>query len=229
MSHKAIVFDLDGTLVDTLPDLSAAVSQLLAERGVAAPDAGIVRQMVGDGARKLVERALTWAVGSIDAASLGVAHQRFLAIYEAAPCQSSRVFANVETTLDRLEAAGLALGVCTNKPQAPTDTILTELGLARRFQSVVGGDAVARRKPHPDHLMAVLEALHVRSNQAVMVGDSRNDLEAARACRVKCVLVDFGYSAEPVEGLGADSVISDFAELGQALDRLADDRGGTPG
>lgn len=216
MTLSAVVFDLDGTLVDTLPDLHAAVGRLLAERGMAVPSAAAVRRMIGDGARKLVERALGEGDG-IGTAELDLAHERFLAIYNAAPCRDSRVFANAETALDALAAQGLALGICTNKPQRPTDSLLEALGLHWRFGAVVGGDVVARRKPHPDHLRTVLAQLGATPMATVMVGDSRNDLLAARSCGMRCILVDFGYSAEPVEALGADCVISDFAELRPAL------------
>ena len=217
MTLSAVVFDLDGTLVDTLPDLHAAVGILLAERGLAVPSAAEVRRMIGDGARKLVERSLDWSAGAVGETELEAAHERFLAIYNAAPCRDSRVFANAEAALDQLAAQGLALGVCTNKPQRPTDAILGALGLQSRFRAVVGGDAVARRKPHPDHLHTVLARIGVTPARAVMVGDSRNDLMAARGCGMRCILVDFGYSAEPVETLGADRVIGDFAELARTL------------
>jgi phosphoglycolate phosphatase len=222
MTLRAVVFDLDGTLVDTLPDLHAAVASLLDERGLAVPSAAEVRRMIGDGARKLVERSLEWSAGAVDDADLEAAHERFLAIYNAAPCRESRVFANAEAALDQLRAADVALGVCTNKPQRPTDAILEALGLRQRFRAVIGGDAVARRKPHPDHLEAVLARLEAVPATTVMVGDSRNDLAAARGCGMRCILVDFGYSAEPVGTLGADGIIGDFADLAGALARLAD-------
>jgi phosphoglycolate phosphatase len=222
MTLRAVVFDLDGTLVDTLPDLHAAVASLLDERGLEVPSAAEVRRMIGDGARKLVERSLEWSVGAIGEADLEAAHERFLAIYNAAPCRESRVFANTEAALDQLRAADVALGVCTNKPQRPTDAILKALGLRQRFRAVIGGDAVARRKPHPDHLEAVLGRLEAVPATTVMVGDSRNDLMAARGCGMRCILVDFGYSAEPVETLGADRVIGDFADLAGALASLGD-------
>ena len=220
MTSKAGVFDLDGTLVDTLPDLHTAVSGLLAEAGLAAPSAPEVRRMIGDGARKLVERSLTWSRGAPSEAELEDAHRRFLEIYNAAPCVESRLFANVEAMLDRLAADATPLGVCTNKPQRPTELILSELGIMPRFAAVVGGDAVERRKPHPDHLRLVLERMGAVPDHTIMVGDSKNDLAAARGCGLACILVDFGYSAEPVASLGADRVISDFAELEAALEAL---------
>ncbi len=221
MTSTAVVFDLDGTLVDTLPDLHRAVAQLLSEDGLGVPSAAEVRRMIGDGARKLVERSLLWSRGEISEAELEAAHERFLAIYNAAPCVQSRLFANVELALDRLAAEGMPLGVCTNKPQRPTDRILTGLGIMPRFAAVIGGDAVERRKPHPDHLRRVLDRIGADPARTVMVGDSKNDLAAARGCGLACILVDFGYSAEPVETLGADRIISDFAELDEALAALA--------
>ncbi len=220
MAAKSVIFDLDGTLVDTLPDLHAAVARLLSEDQLAVPSAAEVRRMIGDGARKLVERSLAWSRGAVSEEELEAAHRRFLEIYNAAPCVESRLFANAAAALDKLAAAGTRLGVCTNKPQRPTELILTELGLMPRFSAVVGGDAVVRRKPHPDHLRLVLERMGATAESTVMVGDSKNDLDAARGCGLACILVDFGYSAEPARSLGADRIISDFAELDSALDSL---------
>lgn len=220
MTLKAVLFDLDGTLVDTLPDLSAAIAALMLEQGLEPPSAETVRKMIGDGARVLVERALSWGKGGVTEAELALAHARFLEIYNAAPCAASKVYPNVVPALERLRGAGARLGVCTNKPQAPADVILAELGLAPWFEAVVGGDAIARRKPHADHPRQVLTMLDASPDAAILVGDSHNDLASARACGMKCILVDFGYTAIPAAELGADAVISDFAALGQTIERL---------
>ncbi|HRY26615.1 MAG: phosphoglycolate phosphatase [Geminicoccaceae bacterium] len=217
MSLSAVVFDLDGTLVDTLPDLHAAVRALLGESGLDTPAAAEVRTMIGDGARRLVERALAWAKAPVDEAGLDTAYRRFLEIYGAAPCEASGLYAHVETTLGALAAQGLQLGVCTNKPQAPSEAILETLGVSRFFAAVVGGDAVPRRKPDPAHLLDVLDRLGAKPAAAVMVGDSHNDVAAARAAGVRCILVDYGYTAVPARDLGADRVIGGFAELEAAL------------
>lgn len=217
MSLPAVVLDLDGTLVDTLPDLHDAVRALLAEAGRDAPAAAEVRTMIGDGARRLVERALARAGAPVDDAALEVAYRRFLELYGAAPCRASRLYPGVEEALRALAARGVRLGVCTNKPQAPTEAILRTLGVADLFKAVVGGDAVPRRKPDPAHLQAVLDLLSATPATAVMVGDSRNDLAPARALGMPCVLVDYGYTAIPATELGADRVIGGFAELEAAL------------
>ena len=217
MATKAVVFDLDGTLVDTLPDLRSALAVLLEERGLAVPSAAATRAMVGDGARKLVERALLSCSARVTEAELDLAHDRFLEIYNADPCRESRCFPNGQATIEALGRLGLALAVCTNKPQQPTETILKTLGLRKHFSAVVGGDAVTRRKPHPDHLLQALQDISTAAEAAVMVGDSKNDLLAARGCGMRCILVDFGYSSEPVTTLGADWVISDLAELEAAI------------
>lgn len=220
MTVKGVVFDLDGTLVDTLPDLHSALAVLHQELGLAVPSAVATRAMIGDGARKLVERAVLGSGASLSDIELDIAHARFLEIYNAAPCRESRLFANARATLEQLARRRFALAVCTNKPQEPTETILRTLGLREHFGAVVGGDAVPRRKPHADHLCRVLQDIDTTSEAAVMVGDSENDLLAARGCGVRAILVDFGYSSEPVAKLGADRVIGDLAELEAAIATL---------
>ena len=214
MSLSAVVFDLDGTLVDTLPDLHAAVRALLGESGLDTPAAAEVRTMIGDGARRLVERALAWAKAPVDEAGLDTAYRRFLEIYGAAPCEASGLYAHVETTLGALAAQGLQLGVCTNKPQAPSEAILETLGVSRFFAAVVGGDAVPRRKPDPAQLLNLVNGLGARPENTIMVGDSETDVKTARAAGLKAtVLVSYGYSSIPVASLGADAVINDLHEL----------------
>ncbi|MEZ5863477.1 MAG: phosphoglycolate phosphatase [Geminicoccaceae bacterium] len=220
MSVAAVVFDLDGTLVDTLPDLHAAVRVLLAEAGLDAPSAPEVRAMIGDGARRLVERSLAWANAPVDAAGFDKVYERFLEIYNAAPCRESRLYAHVEPTLKALAAQGVRLAVCTNKPQAPTEAILETLGVSSLFGAAIGGDAVPKRKPDPAHLQAVLDRLAVDPAATVMVGDSHNDLAAAQGLGMPCILVDYGYTVVPARELGADRVIGDFAELEAALAEL---------
>jgi phosphoglycolate phosphatase len=217
---RAIIFDLDGTLVETAPDLHAVLVAVLAEIDAPAPTLEEVRRMVGDGARALVRRGLERAEVSFDERLLDRLFNRFLEIYTAAPCQSSHVYPDVHETLGRLAARDLRLAICTNKPQLPAEALARTLGLVPPIEAILGGDALAVRKPDPRHLEAALGRLGATAAEAVMVGDSRTDLLTARAAGVPCVLVSFGYTAVPARELGADRVIDRFGDLDAALAAL---------
>jgi phosphoglycolate phosphatase len=217
----AVVFDLDGTLVDTAPDLQAHVNAVLGELGRPGLDLQGVRLMVGDGARTLLRRGLEATGGVPDGVDLELLYRRFLERYTADPARRSTVHAGVVEVLSGLRAEALRLAVCTNKAQAPTDRLLAALGLDRFFEVIVGGDAVAAKKPDAGHLRTVLERLGVAPGRAVMVGDSAHDLAAARSLGVPCILVSFGYTPIPARALGGDLVIDRFEELPSALDHLA--------
>ena len=217
---RAVVFDLDGTLVDTAPDLHAHLNALLAELGRGPASLEAVRLMVGDGSRVLIQRTLAATGGPPNDAELDELVRRFIARYTAKPLRLSAVYPGVRGALDALAARGVRLGVCTNKPQLPTDRLLELLGMAGRFGSAIGGDALPVRKPDGGHLRAVLERLGVEPTAAVMVGDSTNDVLAARALGVPCVVVDFGYTTVPPHELGADAVIGHFDQLLPTLERL---------
>jgi phosphoglycolate phosphatase len=218
----AVVFDLDGTLADTAPDLQAHVNSVLEELGRPGLDLDEVRLLVGDGARTLLRRGLEATGGVPAGADLDLLFARFLERYTARPADNSTVHRDVVEVLEGLQARGLRLGVCTNKAQAPTDRLLAALGLDRFFEAIVGGDAVAAKKPDAGHVRAVLERLGARPARSVMVGDSEHDLRAARGLGVPCVLVSFGYTPVPARRLGADRVIDRFADLPAALASLAE-------
>ena len=224
----AVVFDLDGTLVDTAPDLRAHVNAVLGEFGRPELELEDVRRMVGDGARTLLCRGLEASGGVPPGIDLDQLYRRFLERYTADPARRSTVNDGVVPVLRALAARSMRLGVCTNKAQAPTDRLLAALGLGRIFAAVVGGDAVPAKKPDPGHLAAVLERLGAPPARAVMVGDSGHDVLAARALGVPCILVSFGYTPVPAHALGADRVIDRFADLPAALESLADAAGQRP-
>jgi phosphoglycolate phosphatase len=224
MWPRAIAFDLDGTLVDTAPDLHGVLNRVLSEHGRPAVALDDVRLMVGDGARVLIERGFAATGGWPAALDPIEATRRFVDLYSADPCRLSRPFDGVVETLEVLRARGLTLGVCTNKPQRPTELLLEALDLDRFFAAVIGGDALPVRKPDPGHLGAVLERLDVRPAEAVYVGDSANDVAAARGLAVPCVLVGHGYTTVPVAELGGDLVIEGLHELVEGLATLADSR-----
>ena len=221
-SLRAIVFDLDGTLIDSAPDIAAAVNTVLAESGRPELSLDDVRGMVGDGTRALVERAFAAAGGGRvpDGAAMAAPLARFRDIYEAGITERTTAYPGAAAALARLHGAGMRLGVCTNKPDRPARTILSALGLSRYLHAVIGGDTTPARKPDPRHLAAVLDMMEVRPEAAVMVGDGPNDVAVARALGVPVVLVSFGYSKAPVQGLGADAMIEDFARLAGALESL---------
>lgn len=213
MKRIALLFDLDGTLVDSMPDLRAALNVMLAEvrRRELTPDE--VRYMIGDGTHALVERALA-ATGTVT--DFEAAHQRFLQLYEAAPAKLSRLYPGVETTLESLRVSGACLAICTNKPQSATLGVLEAFGIAGYFDAVLGGDAVPFRKPDPRHLQAAIQRLGVATSEAVMIGDNENDYTAARAAGIPIILMRYGYLRVPPETLVPDAWLDQFADIPQA-------------
>jgi phosphoglycolate phosphatase len=216
-----VVFDLDGTLIDSAPDLRTALNSLLAPLGRRQLDLEEVTGIIGDGARVLVERALaiTGGGGAHDPAQLT---RRFLELYESRCCEETRAYAGVEAALDHLAAAGIAFGVCTNKPERVTRAILSELGLLHRFPAITGGDSLAGiRKPDPRPLLATLGQLGAGPAEAAMVGDSRNDVVAARAAGMPVVYHAGGYGRDDAPGLGVDAIIDAWPALPDAIRALS--------
>ena len=217
MQQAALVFDLDGTLVDSLPDLHAALNEMLRGLGRRELSAEEVRRMIGDGSQALVKKALR-ATG--DAVDLENAHQRFLDSYEADPTRLSRLYPEVETTLRSLVGSGARLAICTNKQQATTLAVLDVFNIAKYFEVIVGGDVVPFRKPDPRHLLAALEQLGESPNQAVMIGDNENDHAAGRAAGTAVILLRYGYLRVPPETLAPDAWLDQFVGIPAALDRI---------
>lgn len=220
-AKRAVVFDLDGTLIHSLPDLTAAINHILAAESREPVSEAELGPMVGDGAHTLVERAFAARGGLPEGRGPGgdVAPllARFLAYYEANATVLTRPFPEVVDTLARLKAHGVLLAVCTNKPTAATLEILRALELEQYFAVVVGGDDTPALKPSPAHIDAVLTRLGVAREEAVMVGDSINDVLAAKGAGLPCIVVSFGYSRTPVADLGADLVVDDFRIVGDAV------------
>jgi phosphoglycolate phosphatase len=220
LAGAAIVFDLDGTLVDTAPDLIGTLNFLLAREGVAPLALSQARAMIGQGARVLIAKGFEAAGQSLDAERLSRLFDAFIAHYRGRIAEESRPFDGVAQALDALAAAGARLGVCTNKPTDLSIALLEALGLAGRFAAIVGPDRVSAPKPSGAHLMETLALMGGTPGRAVMVGDSISDAGSARAAGAALVLVSFGYTDTPAAALGADVVIDHFDELHGACARL---------
>ncbi|WP_170392392.1 phosphoglycolate phosphatase [Ruegeria arenilitoris] len=206
----AIVFDLDGTLVDSLADIAAAANRMLADQGYAPLPEETIRGFVGNGLPKLVERVILHCGLSIERHS--ELTQVTLNHYSQASSAITSPYPGVKDALRRLRAANIALGVCTNKPEAPAQHILEVLDLAQFFDVVIGGDTVKSRKPDPAHLTATFEALG-SIDARVFVGDSEVDAETAQRAQVPFLLYSEGYRKSPVSELPHLASFDDFARL----------------
>lgn len=209
-----IVFDLDGTLADTAPDLAAALNHTLQALGRAAIDPEAVRQLIGQGARALLRRGLA-ATGDAPEALVDRGFPIFIERYSKNICTATAAYPGLETALEALCMQGLALAICTNKPERLTHQLISALGWQRRFNSIVGGDTLLVRKPDPAPLLEAIARTGGR--RAVFVGDSITDADTAKAAGIPFVAVSFGYSDRPVDQLSADAVINSYAQLGSAL------------
>lgn len=199
------IFDLDGTLVDSAPDLRAALNRLMLAQGQAPFALPEVAGMIGDGAHALLSKAFSARQTPFDAALL----PGFLADLEANSAVLTRPYPGMVAALAALAAQGWQCAICTNKPIAATHALLDALDLAPYFALVLGGDSLAVKKPHPGHVQAVLDGLGVAAAQAVMIGDHQNDIRAARGAGVRSIFAAWGYG----EGTGADLVAADPASL----------------
>lgn len=222
LSDSALLFDLDGTLVDTAPDLAGTMNDIMAKLDLPAIPVGEVRNLVGHGARHLIEHALAFHGRAASSAEIDGMFSAFLDIYAARIAKESRPYPAVEPALDLFAAQGAALGVVTNKPENLTLLLLDALDLVPRFGTIIGYDTAARPKPFADPILLACERLDRPVSRAIMIGDSATDVGAARAAGIPVIALRHGYSPVPADALGADLVIDSFAELAEAVNRLLD-------
>ena len=218
MERILLVFDLDGTLVDSVPDLRAAVNEMLRERGSRQLSLSEVKRLVGDGAPALVARAL--AASGADPAGVSDALARFLEIYEANAVRLSRPYPDVRESLTALRRRGYRAAVCTNKPQRATMAVIEGLGFLPLFDGIAGGDRFSVKKPDPGHLLGLMGELGASVTATAMIGDNENDAAVAHAAGVPLVLMRYGYARVAPELLAADALLDHFADLPAALERL---------
>lgn len=216
-----IVFDLDGTLVDTAPDLTAALNHVLGLKRLAPVDLADARGLIGLGAKAMIAFGLERRGATDPAQTAEELMPDFLDFYVAHIADHSRPFPGVEGSLAALAKSGATLSVCTNKRQALSEQVLETLSLDGYFAAIVGADAVDNRKPHADHIKAAVSRAGGALSHAIMVGDSDTDAQAALGAGTPFVYAPFGYGPEPKDGVRTDAVLDDFRALPEIVDRIA--------
>ena len=212
---QAVIFDLDGTLMDSAPAIAEAINQVRADRGGPPVGVDLIRKLVSRGVKELLATSLgTFATTPENDIAA------FRAIYGELPPRAEHLYPGAAAMLHKLHSQGIRLGICTNKPQALTERILTALGLIDCFAAVLGGDACARVKPHPDHVHETLARMGVSPAAAVFVGDSEVDGEAAAAAGLPFILVTFGYAIGNMDEIVHSVRIDNFDDLPDALHEI---------
>lgn len=203
---EAVLFDLDGTLIDTAPDMGGALNNLLTEENLAPIPMEVIRPLVSQGGLVLTQLGFS---GKVPEQEIEPLRQRFLSHYRAIVADSSRLFDGYEAILDELDKRTMPWGIVTNKPEWLTHPLLQQLGLAQRSGVVVGGDTLEYRKPHPLPLQVAAERLGVACDKCVYVGDDERDIVAGKAANMKTLVAAYGYieDADAIESWQADGVI----------------------
>ena len=228
MTLKAVIFDLDGTLVDSAPDLMLATNHVLARLDRRAITIEEVRSFVGHGARALIARGCAATGDKIDEKTLVHSHAEFLRYYEKNIAVNSAAFPGVVTLLDRCTASGIKMGVCTNKAEGLSVRLLQALDMAKYFGAIVGPDTIRIAKPDPAPYLETLLRLGVAAQNSLMVGDSETDILTAKAAKVPVIAVTFGYTPKPVTDFSPDYVVSHFNEIWDILLKYQPIARGTP-
>ena len=209
----AVVFDLDGTLADTVADISESLETALATMGLPGVEPGAVRLMIGHGPAVLAQRALQYLDVSTEQHLVTHLTNAFMGHYAASGNRHSSLFPGVSDCLEELAAMNVAIGVCSNKPHDASRRLLVDLGIAKYIDALQGASRGMPKKPDPTMLLEVLRSLGTLPEDALYVGDSETDVQTARSAGLPVVLVSYGYSDKPAEQLGSDQVVSSLREL----------------
>lgn len=212
--NTAIAFDLDGTLVDTAPDLVRSLNAVILPRGLQPVRVSDVREMVGRGAKAMIQRAHDRQGIALDSSDMDELFPAFITAYQADIAADSVLFPAVRETLEQLADAGARLSVCTNKPSGLADLLIAEMKLDGFFDRIIGPERTRAKKPAADH---VHDALGTGHRRAAMIGDSAPDVDAARAAGIPSIVLSYGYSEKPAGSLGADRLIHEFSDVPEAL------------
>lgn len=216
-----VLYDLDGTLIDSAKDMQLAVSHVLADHGLPAVTEDDVRNYMGQGSKVTMAKAFAKYEKKLDDAALSAVTREFVRYYEADPVSHTVAFDGVADVVARFGRLGLKQGVCTNKFERPSRMILEHLKLMPPITDLAGADTFPVRKPDPRHILMLLERMGADPKRAVMIGDSIHDVESAHGAGLPAVLVSWGYTDKPASELGAESVIQQFGALPEALGALA--------
>ena len=218
--RKIVVFDLDGTLAETAPDIIATLNIILAGQGLPPVPVARARDLVGAGARALIERGFRLYGRDLSPELLEALFQDFLVAYAERVADESTLYPGVVSALQSLSEAGWLLAVCTNKPEHHSRLLIEALGITHHFAAICGRDTFPVCKPDPRHLTLTIEKAGGNPLQAIMVGDSLTDISTAKAAGIPVIAVPFGYTDKPVEQLDPDVVIQHFDALHAAIDEL---------
>jgi phosphoglycolate phosphatase len=211
---RAVLFDLDGTLVDSAPDIAFAVNSLMAEQdGLPPLSVANVRTLIGEGIHRLVEKAYALHQRTLNLADLNIRTAEFAAIYEANIANQTRPYPGVLAGLDMLRARGIKMAVVSNKAHHLTEYLLRMLNIADRVDLVLGAQDMLPKKPAPDMLFFAMRELSISADETIFVGDSIADVRAAAAAQLPCLLIDGGYTIEPAAQLGAWKTVLDFHDF----------------
>ena len=216
-----VIYDLDGTLIDSAKDMQVAVSRVLADHGLPPVSEDDVRIFMGQGSKVTMAKAFGKYGKSLDDDKLSAVTREFVRYYEADPVSNTSAFKGVPEVVARFARLGLRQGVCTNKFERPSRMILEHLKLMPPISDLAGADTFPVRKPDPRHILMLVERMGGSPERSVMVGDSIHDVEAAHGAGLPAVLVSWGYTDRPASELGAEAVIQKFDGLPEALERIA--------
>lgn len=215
IDKKLLLFDLDGTLIDSVPDLALSINYTLKELQREPFEESTIRSWVGNGAQILVRRALSGDVEieeGLDEKYFQKALKIFLEHYSKHLCVETKLYANVEKRLRELDSEGYILAIVTNKPSVFVAPILEEFKIASLFTFIVGGDSLAEKKPSPEPLLHICKEADIAVEMALMIGDSKNDILAAKAAGIESIAVSYGYNyAEDISSYNPDATVDDFA------------------
>lgn len=215
-----IVFDLDGTLIDTAPDLIYTLNLIFTQEGLPEVPYATARNLIGGGAQVMIQRALAAEERDATPAEMDRLYKAFIAYYSEHIADRSRPFPELEATLDDLAADGHMLAVCTNKLEWLSLRLLQALNLTQRFAAICGPDTFGASKPDPEIFCQTVRRAGGEPSRAIMIGDSKTDIHTARAAGVPVIAVDFGYTDVPITSLQPDRIISAFSELPGAISDL---------